>query len=171
MKKRCSGRTPSLRCWRALASGRYDVIHYSGHAHFNLKKPDESGLLLAGQNVLIAQTIQRTLRGRPLVLLNACESGREVMVDGEVSYTASESEGLASSFILGGALGIIGTLWPIFDKGAAEFASTFYEGLLAGQSLGEDVRLARLRVRESRPHDVTWASFVLYGDPTLSILE
>jgi len=93
------------------------------------------------------------------------------MVDGEVSYTASESEGLASSFILGGALGIIGTLWPIFDEGAAEFASTFCEGLLTGQSLGEAVRLARLRVRESRPHDVTWASFVLYGDPTLSILE
>ncbi len=160
-----------LKLHRALASGRYDVIHYSGHAHFNLKKPDESGLLLAGQNVLIAQTIQRTLRGRPLIFLNACESGREVMVDGEVSYTASESEGLASSFILGGALGIIGTLWPIFDEGAAEFASTFYEGLLAGQSLGEAVRLARLRVRESRPHDVTWASFVLYGDPTLSILE
>jgi CHAT domain-containing protein len=65
-----------LRLHRSLASGRYDVIHYSGHAHFNLKKPDESGLLLAGQNVLIAQTIQRTLRGRPLVLLNACESGR-----------------------------------------------------------------------------------------------
>ena len=93
------------------------------------------------------------------------------MVDGEVSYTASESEGLASSFILGGALGLIGTLWPIFDEGAAEFASTFYESLLAGQSLGEAMRLARLRVRESRPHDVTWASFVLYGDPTLSILE
>jgi len=160
-----------LKLHRALASGRYDIIHYSGHAYFNPENPDESGLLLAGQNVFIAQTIQRTLRGRPLIFLNACESGREMMVEGEVSYTASETEGLASSFILGGALAIIGTMWPIFDEGAAQFASTFYEYLLAGQSLGEAMRQARLRVRESRPHDVTWASFVLYGDPSLNILE
>jgi ribosomal protein L40E len=160
-----------LKLHRALASGRYDVIHYSGHAYFNLQNPDESGLLLAGQNVFIAQTIQRTLRGRPLILLNACESGREMMQDGEVSYTASETEGLASSFIRGGALGILGTLWPIFDEGAAEFAATFYDGLLSRKALGEAVRLARLTLRESHPHDVTWASFVLYGDPTLTVLE
>jgi len=160
-----------LKLHRALASGRYDVIHYSGHAYFNLQNPDESGLLLAGQNVFIAQTIQRTLRGRPLILLNACESGREMMRDGEVSYTASETEGLASSFIRGGALGILGTLWPIFDEGAAEFAATFYDGLLSGKALGEAVRLARLQLRKSHPHDVTWASFVLYGDPTLTVLE
>lgn len=160
-----------LKLHRALASGRYDVIHYSGHAFFNPENPDESGLLLTGQNVFIAQTIQRTLQGRPLIFLNACESGREMMAEGEVSYTVSETEGLASSFILGGALGIIGTMWPIFDEGGAEFASTFYEYLLAGQGLGEALRQARLHVRESRPHDVTWASFVLYGDPTLNILE
>jgi ribosomal protein L40E len=160
-----------LRLHRALASGQYDVVHYSGHAYFNRQNPDESGLLLAGQNVFIAQTIQRTLRGRPLILLNACESGREMMHDGEVSYTAPETEGLASSFIRGGALGILGTLWPIFDEGAAEFAATFYDGLLSGQNLGEAARLARIQLRQSRPHDVTWASFVLYGDPTLRILE
>jgi predicted nucleic acid-binding Zn-ribbon protein len=160
-----------LKLHRALASGRYDVIHYSGHAYFNHENPDESGLLLAGQNVFIAQTIQRTLRGRPLILLNACESGREMMQDGEVSYTASETEGLASSFIRGGALAILGSFWPIFDEGAAEFASAFYDGLLSGENLGEVARLARLQLRESRPHDVTWASFVLYGDPTLTLLE
>jgi CHAT domain-containing protein len=160
-----------LKLHRALASGRYDVIHYSGHAFFNPENPDESGLLLAGQNVFIAQTIQRTLRGRPLIFLNACESGREMMAEGEVSYVASETEGLASSFILGGALAIMGTMWPIFDEGAAEFASAFYENILAGQSLGEATRQARLHLRNSRPHDVTWASFVLYGDPTLNILE
>jgi ribosomal protein L40E len=160
-----------LKLHRALASGHYDVIHYSGHAYFNHENPDESGLLLAGQNVFIAQTIQRTLRGRPLILLNACESGREMMRDGEVSYTASEAEGLASSFIRGGALAILGSLWPVFDEGAAEFAGVFYDGLLSGENLGEAARLARLQVRESRPHDVTWASFVLYGDPTLTLLE
>ena len=160
-----------LKLHRALASGNYDIIHFSGHAYFNVENPDESGLLLAGQNVFIAQTIQRTLRGRPLVLLNACESGREMMREGEVSYTASETEGLASSFIRGGALGIIGTLWPIFDEGAAQFAATFYEHLLSGKSLGEALRQARWQLKDTRPHDVTWASFVLYGDPTVTILE
>jgi hypothetical protein len=160
-----------LKLHRALASGNYDVIHYSGHAYFNVENPDESGLILAGQNVFIAQTIQRTLRGRPLILLNACESGREMMREGEVSYTASETEGLASSFIRGGALGIVGTLWPIFDEGAAQFAATFYDHLLSGKSLGEALRQARQHLKETRPLDVTWASFVLYGDPTLTMLE
>jgi ribosomal protein L40E len=160
-----------LKLHRALASGNYDIIHFSGHAYFNAENPDESGLLLAGQNVFIAQTIQRTLRGRPLILLNACESGREMMQEGEVSYIASETEGLASSFIRGGALGIVGTLWPIFDEGAAQFAAVFYDHLLSGKTLGEALRLARLQLKESRPNDVTWASFVLYGDPTLTMLE
>jgi hypothetical protein len=160
-----------LKLHRALASGNYDIIHFSGHAYFNAENPDESGLLLAGQNVFIAQTIQRTLRGRPLILLNACESGREMMREGEVSYTASETEGLASSFIRGGALGIVGTLWPIFDEGAAQFAAAFYDRLLSGQTLGEALRQARQELKETRPHDVTWASFVLYGDPTLTMLE
>jgi CHAT domain-containing protein len=160
-----------LKLHRALASGSYDIIHFSGHAYFNAENPDESGLLLAGQNVFIAQTIQRTLRGRPLILLNACESGREMMREGEVSYTASETEGLASSFIRGGALGIVGTLWPIFDEGAAQFAAAFYDHLLSGKTLGEGLRQARWQLKETRPHDVTWASFVLYGDPTLTMLE
>jgi len=94
-----------------------------------------------------------------------------MMSEGEVSCVTSETKGLASSFILGGALGIMGTLWLISDEGAAQFGSTFYENPLAGQSLGEAMRQARLHVRESRPHDVTWASFVLYGDPTLNIVE
>jgi hypothetical protein len=157
----------NLKLYQALRSGEYDVIHYSGHAFFNRAKPDESGLLLADDSVFIADTIQRMLRGRPLVFLNACESGRELAATEEVNYTGSDNEGLALSFIMGGALGFIGTLWPIFDQGASSFAALFYEHLLNGEMLGEAMRQARLAVRSARPNDVTWASFILYGDPTL----
>lgn len=161
----------NLKLYQALRSGEYDVIHYSGHAFYNRAKPDEGGLVLADQSVFIADTIKRMLRGRPLIFLNACESGREMMTDGEVTYTGSDNEGLALSFVLGGALGFIGTLWPIFDEGAAQFAAVFYEHLLGGEMIGEAMRQARLRVRQDRPNDVTWASFILYGDPTLRIIE
>ncbi|GEM_PF-4487676 len=160
----------NLRLHQAFRSGEYDVIHYSGHAFYNRETPNESGLVLADGSVFIADTIQRMLRGRPLVFLNACESGREAAEE-EITYTGSEGEGLALSFILGGALGFIGTLWPIFDEGAAEFAVTFYEHLLGGEMIGEAMRQARLHTRQTRPNDVTWASFILYGDPTLRIRD
>lgn len=161
----------NLKLYQALRGGEYDVIHYSGHAFYNRKAPNESGLVLADQHIFIADTIKRMLRGRPLIFLNACESGREMMTDGEVTYTGSDNEGLALSFVLGGALGFIGTLWPIFDEGAAEFAAIFYEHLLSGEMIGEAMRQARLKLRQARPNDVTWASFILYGDPTLTMIE
>lgn len=160
--------------WRlqeVLRAGRYDVIHYAGHAYFDSEEPDKSALLLADEYKLIAQKIQRLLRGRPLIFLNACESGRAAIERGEISYTGAYTEGLASSFIMGGALGFIGALWPIYDIDAAEFATIFYQRLLAGEMIGEALRQARLKLREMVPDDITWASFILYGDPKLRIIE
>lgn len=52
-----------------------------------------------------------------------------------IAELAAEVASMRDS-LSGGALAIIGTLWPIYDEGAAEFASTFYEKSLAGRNLG-----------------------------------
>ena len=69
----------------------------------------------------------------------------------------------------GGALACIGTLWPVIDNVAADFAVAFYGQVLEGQPLGEAMRAARKITAEQHQADPSWASFVLYGDPSFSL--
>lgn len=156
-----------------LMSGQFDIIHYAGHALYDQVHQDQSGLLLEDSEVCFAQKIQRLLHGSPLVFLNACESAR-LRDSGERpppegSYEGDPKEGLASAFVYGGALACIGTLWPVVDTVAAEFAVAFYGQVLEGHPLGEAIRVARKVTSEKFPSDPSWASFVLYGDPSFSI--
>jgi hypothetical protein len=157
-----------------LRRGGYDVIHYAGHAHFDGERGELSGLLLADHEVFFAQKIRRLLKGRPLVFLNACQSGRtanEQEVQRVESYFARPAEGLASAFIYGGALGCIGSIWPIYDQPASLFAIECYNRVLQGYMIGDALRTARELSRATHPDDVTWASFVLYGDPTFTLVR
>lgn len=153
----------------AFQSGNYDVIHYAGHAEFNPKSPDESALIGAGNSKIFAQEIKRILGGKPFVFLNACGSGKEKICEDGSSYTGSDTEGLASSFILGGAMGLIGASWPTPDISAGILASEFYKHFLVGESLGEALRKARIQFKAKRDNDINWMAFILYGDPTLRL--
>ncbi len=152
---------------RVLREGAFDVIHYAGHAHADEEQGDLSGLLLGGEEVFFAQKVRRLLEGRPLVFLNACQSGAVGGPAGEARAGAyAQAEGLASAFIYGGAVACIGSLWPINDVPAAAFATSFYKYVLEGNMIGEAMRLARCDVRRAHRDDATWAAFVLYGNPT-----
>lgn len=150
---------------KELASGQYAIIHYSGHA--------KAGSLILADGELTAQEIQKALRGRPFIFLNACSSGRgEVLTSSTnlLPVAGSTVQSLATAFILGGASAFIGTLWPIFDVSSREFAEWFYTlVLMNGVSVGEALRQARQRMYHVRSSDPLWASFMLYGDPMLNI--
>lgn len=154
-----------------LMGPAFDFIHYAGHAYFDSKSPGESGLLLRGDVVLSADKIGALNRGGVLVFLNACESGT-VASDAEpqaVSYLLNKPEpvvGLASAFVYSGAMGCVGSLWPVYDRAAAAFAVEFYRHVLDGDPIGEALRQARRQTRDRFPEGATWASYVLYGDPT-----
>jgi hypothetical protein len=158
----------------ALRGGRFDVIHYAGHAAFDKTDGDLSGLLLHEKEVFFAQKIRRLVEGRPLVFLNACESGMTAnekqpqRIDRHLQLPA---EGLASAFIYGGAVGCIGSIWPVFDGPAAAFAISFYKAVLDGYPLGEAMRRARELSLKEHPNQVTWATFVLYGDPRYRLVD
>jgi CHAT domain-containing protein len=79
------------------------------------------------------------------------------------------AEGLASAFIYGGARGCVGSLWPIYDDPAADFALHFYNNVIRGHMIGEALRLARRRIKKDHKDQITWAAYVLYGDPTLRL--
>jgi CHAT domain-containing protein len=157
---------------RVLIAGDYDIIHYAGHATFNVERPDQSGLVLDDAERCAAQKIQRLIVGTPLVFLNACETARtgpEPDPAAEGRYEGDPREGLASAFLYGGALACIGNSWPVPDTIAADFAITFYNHALEDLPLGEAMRLARRAVKDRHPHDPSWASFVFYGDPGYSL--
>jgi len=167
--KDCHGRKMN----ELLRRGQYDVIHYAGHAGFDEDNGDLSYLLLHNKEECFAQKIRRLLEGRPLVFLNACES----------ASTANEREmqkidrclqgpavGLASSFIYGGAVGCIGSIWPVYDDAAAAFAVTLYGRILEGYSIGQAMQHARAASLKNLPNQITWGTFVLYGDPSFRFI-
>ncbi len=94
-----------------LASGAYDLVHYSGHAFFDPATPEGGGLILAPNEVLTGAEIEKNLGGRPFVFLNGCETARQQVDAASVddpaglAYLGQNAAGLASAFVQGGAAG------------------------------------------------------------------
>lgn len=161
---RCLGETPA-----------FDFIHFAGHAWFDADRPAESGLRLK-DSLLKVNKIRRLSQGGSLVFLNACQSGAAggAAAPPAVPYLLARPEpvvGLASAFIYSGALGCVGSLWPVYDDAAAMLAVSFYGHLLDGNPTGESLRRARVDVRQAYPEGTAWAGYVLYGDPTIRLSD
>jgi tetratricopeptide (TPR) repeat protein/class 3 adenylate cyclase len=165
-----------------LSAGSWDVIHFSGHIALDESGTQASSLLLADGEVLTAEEIRRTVRGTPLIFLNGCSSVKEDMdvpkesqgaasLEEFVPYAGLPVRGLASAFLLGGSAGFIGTLWPVYDTAARDFAVRFYRSALGGEAVGQALRQARETTTRENPANPIWSSFVFYGDPTLRIAE
>jgi CHAT domain-containing protein len=169
-------------------SGKYDLVHYAGHAYFDAQEPSRSGILCHGGEVLSGADLA-TLGNLPnLVVFNACESGRvrsitmpkkaagksKVSKNGKAGKTAKKDEptaaervqnatGMAEAFLRGGISNYVGTYWPVGDNPAVTFASTFYPALLRGETVGEALLKARRTVKE-QAGTVDWADYVHYGN-------
>jgi len=172
---------------RLLRSGQFDIIHYAGHACFDKNDPECSAWLLSN-GLLRAREMRNTLAWTAsppwLVFANACEAGMDAGTP--VGPYQSDVFGLATVFINQGVAAYIAPLWPVDDAVAAQLASDFYRALLMERtSLGEALRLAKTKAKRALLGPTTdnserlipprkalsWASFVLYGDPTPRLLE
>ena len=151
-----------------LVSGVYDVIHFSGHAYFNEESPELSALIL-NDHAFTVNDIKRKVEGKPLVFLNACVSGVYQRVESDIGYIGSFTVGLASAFIIGGALASIGTLMNVTDSYASEFALAFYKNALSGEALGDSLKRSRQKLKDLYPDNLVWASYMLFGDPTIRL--
>ncbi len=147
----------------------YDIIHYAGHAEIHPERPADSGWLLS--DGVLSPNDLLDLAGGPsfprVVFSNACRSGR---VDGPmVAQDHGEAMfSVANAFLLSGVNHYVGALWDIPDEPACQFSLAFYDALTEGASLGEAIRRARRALGERYGRDtVLWASYVLYGDPSV----
>lgn len=141
-------------------SGRYDVIHYAGHAYFDPASPASSGILCAGGRVLSGSDLASLEALPALVCFNACESGR-VRQATQVRRALGRSTGFAEAFLRGGVANFLGTWWPVSDAAAARFATVFYEQLMQGTAVGTALNAARKAVRRIGSGD--WANYLHYG--------
>ncbi len=111
-------------------------LHFACHGQFDPEHPLESGLFLAGGEML---TVRDLLDGQPLgqeartrlAVLSACWSAMT-----ELDRLPDEAIGLPSVFLQAGIPGVVGTLWPVNDLSTALLMMRFYELHLGGDGEG-----------------------------------
>jgi CHAT domain len=144
----------------AFCQGIYDGWHFTGHGLFRGHAPDLSPIWLEEKEALtpvhLAGEAKRMGLKRPLVFLNACETGQS-------GLSLTDAGGWVPHFLRTGAGAFLGTLWPIRDSRSREFARTFYAGFIGGLPLAEAVQAARRTIRSEE--DPTWLAYTVFGHP------
>ena len=143
----------------------YGIIHFACHGFLSEEYPFRSALVLSLDDdpaedgfIQVRELYNLRLRA-DLVVLSACQTGRGRMERGEGLL------GLPRIFFYAGAKSVLSTLWKINDESTAMFMSWFYRYLSEGEDIAQALRLAKLRMLNSKyRHPFYWASFVLNGD-------
>lgn len=153
----------------ALGNCDFDVLHLSCHAESPSQAIDRASLIIGDETApgetkprlieVTTATLEAEARlrsRRPLVFLNACETGRAGAV-------LTAWGGWPNVFLRKGAGAFVGSSWAVRDKPAAAFAVAFYETLLAGKTLAEAAGAARAAAKQLG--DASWLAFKVYGHP------
>jgi hypothetical protein len=147
-----------------------DVLHFACHGEATQKAVLTSDLVLAGgqrPDLLSYNSVDANANfgepgapGSGLVFINACQTGRE----GEgVAGVAGFAEAFIRPNRGKGAQVFVGALWSVDDKLALNFASAFYDELIAGSTLAEAGKAARKACKGA--NDFTWLAYSIYGEP------
>ena len=166
---RRGGRATEMQLRHALAAG--GMVHVATHGIMNPRNPMFSRLALApggGDSSDDGRLEVHELLGlrvsAPLVFLSGCETG--VGVAWSTGFARGEDYAtLAQAFLYAGARNVLGTLWPIGDRGAAVFAERFYaylERLPPPEALAAAQRDLLRDPDFGRPFH--WAGYLLSGD-------
>jgi hypothetical protein len=160
---------------RVLRGGSFDLLHFSGHGAADAADIADAKVLLKGrrrgQEVLqefltstdVSQNVAWAGTGKPgpLVVLNACQTGR----GGELFTTVG---GFAKAFLDAGASAFVSCLWSVHEEPARVFVETLYDELLRGTPMSRATAAARTAAREAG--DPTWLAYVVYARPD-AVLE
>jgi CHAT domain-containing protein len=158
-----------------FSSGKYDLLHYAGHAFFDVAKPARSGIICHGGEVLSGAELAELGHLPSLVFFNACEAGRIRTRDASPGPHATKNirqriernVSLAEAFLRGGVANYVGTYWPVNDDAADIFADTFYRGLLQEKSIGQALAESRTALDAARLQD--WADYIFYGSVDFAV--
>ncbi len=150
----------------ALASGKYDCFHFTGHGAARAQNPDRSTINLEKDQTLMPEEISGVVTNlraaRPVVFLNACQVGVSAM-------SLTGIGGWARRFMDAGAGAFIGSYWSVYDTPARSFARGLYSRLVAGTAIGQAVKEARLDIKSAT--DSTWLAYTVFADPLATVQE
>ena len=149
------GEEATLEALRKGAPG-CGVLHLACHGLFRHDNPMFSSLKLHDGWLTAADVLELDLEGA-LVVLSACESGRNRVLEGD------ELIGLTRAFLGAGAATLVSSLWIVQDETTAKLMKHWYEGLRAGAEPAAALREAQLALKQDHPHPYYWAPFVLIG--------
>ncbi|MFA6129886.1 MAG: tetratricopeptide repeat protein [Candidatus Omnitrophota bacterium] len=145
----------------------YDIVHFAGHCEFDKKEPQLSGWVLS-DGLFKAEDILKMGQSCSLpamVFSNACHSAEENTGLIDSGYQKA-GYGMASAFLFAGVRHYIGAIRKIEDSPSLVFAREFYTQLISGVSVGESMRLSKLKlVDEFGLFSLHWVNYLLYGDP------
>lgn len=149
----------------------FDLLHICCHGTAAGEDFSQAQLFIEGEGeTLKATTVQQGAdlakegaEYRPIVVLNACESGR-------ANREFVGLGGFAHAFVGAGAGLFVGSQWSIGDSPALKFIQAMYEALKSSKrqlTLSEAVTQARLKARGDQ--DATWLAYVVYGHPRATV--
>jgi CHAT domain-containing protein len=151
----------------------YDIVHFAGHCEYDMDNPKRSGWVLndgrfTTQDIL---ALSESLSLPSLVFSNACHSAQGPGNLMEIDYQ-EKTYSLAAAFLFSGVRHYIGAIWKIEDPVSLVFAKEFYTHLTNGDSVGECMRLGRLKlIKDYGLSCIFWASYLLYGDPNFILFK
>ncbi len=157
----------------------YDIVHFAGHCEFDRKEARDSGWVLSDGAFKVEDIIRmaHSCSLPALIFSNACYSARAYPAGspaghGAVAKALIEPEyqranyGMASAFLFAGVRHYIGSIRKIEDTASLIFAREFYIKLISGISVGESLRLSKLKlIKEFGLDSLHWVNYLLYGDP------
>jgi hypothetical protein len=154
---------------QALAGGDFDLLHLISHGAFGGSAAADASAVLMDDGPFTAGELAPGMaealgRAAPLVVFNACSTGR-------VGYSLTRLGAWAAELAQLGCGGFVGSLWRVSDDGALAFAERFYGRLTAGEPIGEALRQARLALRLRDPEDPTWLAYTCFADPLARVAK
>jgi CHAT domain len=142
-----------------LNNSTFCILHFACHGMFDLISPNNSVIKLSDGDLDPLEICRRFEHIRPIIFINACNSGR-------INFSITKISGWAAKFIEARVGVFIGTMWEVSDELALEFAKNFYTLLLRDNlPIAEAFQKSREIIRRSLPNNSTWLAYVLYAYP------
>lgn len=150
----------------------YDIVHFAGHCEYDSNNPKKTGWVLKESlfNTEDILLMAESTNLPSLIFSNACYSAQEDFTIFDSGQGRNYS--LASAFLFSGVRHYIGTIRKVEDPVSLFFAKEFYSHLIKGESVGESLRRAKLRlIQEYGLTSFGWISYLLYGDPSFILFH
>lgn len=131
------------------------VVHLAVHGE--AAGPRQTHLVLSDGYLDDNAIIGLRVRGSPLVVLSACETGLGERLSGD------EVVSLANAFLLAGARSVVSTLWAVPDAGMRDLMTRFYDHLALGSGKAAALSAAKRELIAAGRPPIDWAGALISG--------